>query len=780
MDTLNKKIAGFIIGRRKWIIAVMIVVTIFFGYHISRVEMFTEFSDLLPQKHPYIKIHNRFQKEFGGANVITIAIEVKNGTIFNKETLAKLIRLTDNVDLLPGVNHYQVASLAHRKVRYTEATPDGGLVVKQFLEEVPQTQKQIEVLKNLVHTNDQVYGKFVSLDDKAALITAGFIEGRIDYKNLFLKIKKLLDAEKDENTEIYAGGYPMLVGWVYYYAGETFFIFGITALVMILLLLFYFRSVEGVIIPIIAAIISGIWGLGFVGILGYNLDPLVLVVPLLITARAISHSVQMVERYLEEVHVLKNVKEAATKAVEELFLPGILGIVTDSAGIFVIAVGTIPQMVKLAHFCSFWAVTIIFSVLILTPILLSYFPAPKKIGRKGPTDALVYHVAGWSFGYKKWIALGVTAVLITLGFYYSSGIVVGDARPGSPILWPDSEFNVSEKQINKNFPGSNILIVVLEGDKPDTLKRPEVLQKMLDFARYMETNPNVGGSLSLVDILLGVTRVFHNDDPRWAMIDPDPIIVGNYLFLYTAGAPVPNILGPYTSYDFRNANIAFYYKDHKGDTIRQAIAQAKKFINENPIQGAQFKLAGGLIGTVAAVNEEITYSNNMTILLIFIIIYLFVAISYRSFVAGFLIVIPLALANVLTAAYMAINKIGLNINTLPVASLGVGVGVDYSIYIIDRIKQEYRRLGNVENAIHLAVNTTGKAVSFTATTLVGGIILWYFLSNLRFQAEMSILLSLLMIINMLGAMILVPVLFSIIKPKFIQRLTNEREKNTPI
>jgi predicted RND superfamily exporter protein len=770
METLNRKIAQFIIGKRKWIVIVMALITAFFAYQITRVEMFTEFADLLPQKHPYIKIHNRFQEEFGGANLVTIAIEVKEGTIFNKETLAKLIRMTDNVDLLPGVNHYQIASIAHRKVRHTYATPSGGLEVKQFLEEVPKTQEEIETLKNLVHTNGQVYGKFVSFDDKAALITAEFIEGRIDYKNLFYEIKKLTDSEKDENTKIYAAGYPMLVGWVYYYAGETYMIFALTALIMILLLSFYFRRLQGIILPMVAALISAIWGLGFVGILGYNLDPLILVVPLLITARAISHSVQMVERYAEEFQIYKNVKKAATKAVEELFLPGFLGVVTDSAGIFVIAVGTIPQMQKLAFFCSFWALSIIFSVLILTPIFLSYLPAPKGIGRKGPTDSIVQHIAGWSFGYKRWVVLGTTALLLIVGFYFSSGIVVGDARPGSPILWPDGEYNMSETHINESFPGSNVLTVIVEGEKPDTLKRPEVMKNMLDFARYMEKSPDVGGSLSLVDILLGVTQVFHNDDPKWAMIDPDRIIVGNYLFLYTAGAPIPNILGPYTSYDFRNANIRLFYKDRKGDTIRRAIDRAKKFINEHPMEGAQFRLAGGLIGTMAAVNEEITYSNNMTIMLIFIIVYAFVAISYRSFVAGFLIVIPLALANVLTAAYMSAKGIGLNINTLPVASLGVGVGVDYAIYIIDRIKQEYRRLGDLDKAIQLAVNTTGKAVSFTATTLVGGIIFWYFLSNLRFQAEMSLLLSLLMIINMLGAMILIPSLFAVLKPKFIQRL----------
>lgn len=768
MQTLKRRIAEFIIGKRIAIIVLMFLLTIFFALKATRVEMFTEFADLLPQKHPYIKIHNRFQEEFGGANLITIVIEVKNGTIFEKKTLEKLIRLNDKVDLLPGVNHYQVASLAHRKVRHTYATPAGGLEVKQFVEEVPKTDDEIDSLMRLVHTNDHVYGKFVSINDKAALITAEFIEGRIDYKNLFFQVKELLESERDENTDVYGGGYPMLVGWVYYYAGETFLIFGLTAFIMILLLYFYFRSLQGILIPISAAVISGMWGLGFTGILGYNLDPLILVIPLLITARAISHSVQMVERYKEEYVKLGDGKSAATNAVEELFVPGLLGIVTDGAGILVIAVATIPQMDKLAYICSFWALSIVFSVLILTPVLLSYFPGPRRAEKKGPTDMLVNYVSALSSGSKRWAVLGVTGLLMVFGFYYLHDIVVGDARPGSPILWAESEYNTSESRINENFPGSNILIVILEGKEPDTLKRPDIMQALLDFSRYMEADPSVGGAFSIVDILLGVTQVFHNDDPRWASIPSDQIILGNYLFLYTAGAPIPNIFRPIASHDFRTANIKFYYKDHKGHTIRTAIARAKKFIDENPVEGAEFKLAGGLIGTLAAANEEIIYSNNMTLVLIFLIVFLSVSISYRSITAGLLIIAPLGLAQLLTTAYMSIKGIGLNVNTLPVASIGVGVGVDYAIYIIDRIKQEYRRLGDLQNAIHLAVNTTGRAVSFTATTLVGGIISWYFLSNLRFQAEMSLLLSLLMVINMLGAMILIPTLFSVIKPKFVQ------------
>jgi predicted RND superfamily exporter protein len=182
-------------------------------------------------------------------------------------------------------------------------------------------------------------------------------------------------------------------------------------------------------------------------------------------------------------------------------------------------------------------------------------------------------------------------------------------------------------------------------------------------------------------------------------------------------------------------------------------------------RGAEMVLAGGLMGMLAAVNEEVERGHVANILLIFLVVFTFVSTSYRSPAAGGAIVFALACGTVLSLFYMALRGYGLNVNTLPVQSVGVGIGVDYAIYITDRIRQEYSWCGDLDEGIRRAINTTGMAVTFTATTLVGGIVWWSF-SNLRFQAEMAQLLSILMVVNMAGAIFLVPAVFSIIRPKF--------------
>jgi acyl carrier protein len=182
-------------------------------------------------------------------------------------------------------------------------------------------------------------------------------------------------------------------------------------------------------------------------------------------------------------------------------------------------------------------------------------------------------------------------------------------------------------------------------------------------------------------------------------------------------------------------------------------------------RGAEFVMAGGLMGILAAVNDEVERGHVANILLIFLVVFTFVSVSYRSATAGAVIVFSLANGTILSLFYMALRGTGLNINTLPVQSVGVGIGVDYAIYITDRIRQEYSWCGDLNEGIRRAIRTTGMAVTFTATTLVGGIGAWAF-SNLRFQAEMAQLLSILMVVNMVGAILIVPSWFSILRPAF--------------
>ncbi|MBW2369081.1 MAG: hypothetical protein JRH15_14480, partial [Deltaproteobacteria bacterium] len=272
------------------------------------------------------------------------------------------------------------------------------------------------------------------------------------------------DEEEDSLAEINIVGDPIIYGYISSYLTQTFSIFGLTLLAMIALLYFYTRSIMFMILPMISALISGIWGVGFAGVLGYNIDPLILVVPLLITARALSHSIQFNERLVEEMERCRDKTEAVKETIRALFYPGLSGVITDGVGILIIAIIPIPLLVKLAYICFFWALSVIFSVLFLNPVTAMCVPYGKgrtaaksedsSAGKEGFYDRILIKIAWLTAGKKRsWTVIVIVLAVLVSTSYLHTKLIVGDARPGTPILWPDSRYNVDEKTINDHFPG---------------------------------------------------------------------------------------------------------------------------------------------------------------------------------------------------------------------------------------------------------------------------------------------------------------------------------------
>jgi predicted RND superfamily exporter protein len=873
------------------------------------------------------------------------------------------------------VNHDQVRSIAHSSTRVVQIEPDGSITSDILMKKVPETQEEADKLRQVVLQNPPfIYGRLVSWDEKGALITAGFVTDRLSgaevYRAVFDHVQQIKADLEDPacheasgmgfasrmvnsvtrifvgstserrlpegcNFQIYLSGEPVHVGWILKYAFEIGLFVALTVLVIFGLLLGYFRRLHGVLIPFVAAIATVIWGTGFTGWMGITFDPLVLVIPMIITARAVSHTVQMAERFFEDYEILAPQLndphaakvEAATIAMAELIVPGTLGIVTDVAGLLVILVTTIPQMHDLAIFGAFWVLSILATVEILHPVMICYMPPPKEFEHFLPKTMVRFtNFVGWVTTHPRWKYLvGATTIFLFVSSTYLALFhsQIGQATPGSPLLWPDHEFNVATAQIAERFGGVDSFVVYTSGDRENASADPLPIQRITEFERWMEAYTNLGASVSIAPIIRGYWRMNHYGDPKWQFVPEHPGTVRTVIFqLRTNGAP--GFLRPFMTDDSRDANVAFFYPDHKGETISKAVLAADAFIKENPMgevivrldmdqaapgvgffdrqrlldmwyymlgpllptrhhtlkvqirkdgayesiapvpaseklpewidsfrdaavsdyenerdsveegdyfswpksladwdssdvdswweseeygiravavntrdlivqdlkavdsvpryqptnswtRGVQFVMAGGIMGILAAVNDEVERSHVANISLIFFVIFVLHSTTYQSIPSGFIILLQIATATMLSLAYMALRGIGLNINTLPVQSVGVGIGVDYAIYIVDRIRQEVVDTEDIDEAVRRAVRTTGMAVSFTATTIVGGIILWSF-SSLRFQAEMAQLLVILMVINMLGAITVVPAFYSILRPRVATALLTDDQR----
>ncbi|MCC7121833.1 MAG: MMPL family transporter [Gammaproteobacteria bacterium] len=774
------RFGNLLFDHRKVVLTLVLLITGWFAWHIPAVKMLSDFADLLPQDHPYIRLHNSIRDTFGGANIVILAVEVDDGTIFTNDTLARIQRITESVDQITNINHNLVTSLTHRNTRKIFLTADGTIKSASYYDphRGDYTDEELQTLQRDVAASTRAYGMLVSPDMKAALIKGTLNEGALDYGKIFSEIQAIREREAAAGIRIHATGHPVLVGWVESYSTQILQIFLYTIVIVIAILIVYTRRLYGILLPLFGMALTSIWGVGFMGAFGYNLDPLMLVVPFLISARAMSHGIQKVERYFLELARTGNRERAARNTFNALFRPGALAIVADAAALFLIGLGSVPINDKMAIYASFWALCMLITVLVTLPMMLAVMPQPATVAVQHTTVRRIFPKLALIVGTprRSRATLVVCLIVACVATYLSSWVVVGEPEPGSPLLYPNHDYNTSSTAINQRFPGSEELFIIARTDAKGGLKRPEVIKALEDFQEHMLLDQTLGGAKGLNNLITQVNRMTHNDDPRWSVVPSRESEAGGLMYLYMMSAPIPGALLEFSDTDEQRANMVFYYKDHTGETIRRAIHMAKTWIDDvgSHIDGLHIDLAGGPVGVTAAVDEEAYQTNLVVVPAVLSLIFGFTLWFYRSMHAGCMMLISMTFATTLTYASMALLGMGLNVNTVPMIAVGIGLGVDYAIYMMDRIKEEMHVAHDVQDAVRRAVSTTGVAIAITATTLVGGIIMWVFISDLRFQADAARLLIIMLALNACAAMFLVPAWVDVFKPRFIMQSVNPR------
>lgn len=772
---LIERYLEFLLKRRVSISVAIGLGTLFFvWFTITRLTIFTNFFDLYPPRHPYIQVYTKYRSMFGTSNVLLMAVEAKQGTIYDDPAIVqKVDRLTlDLLQKVPGVNGEQVISIMHPKLKTTLTSGSGIKVVPLTYPRVPQDKEDLEFLRQKIYTTEGVRGLFVSNDDKAVLITAGFWEEYFDLAGMWAKVNEIVEREKaDGKVNIYVAGPPVLYSYFMQALSSMSYVLAATGAAMILLLWFYFRTVQGVVIPVFSGLMSAIWGLGFAGLCGFTIDPLVLVVFVLITARALSHSVQSMERYHEEYFRLRDKHEAIVHSYVSLYSPAMVSIAADGAATLTIAVASIPLMQKLAFVASFWIISIFLSVVTLHPIILSWTRPPKHEHVPGRVSDAIYNsitqgLIRLGSGTMRWYVVIGFALTMVVGLYFAHHLKTGDTEPGAALLYAEHPYNVAFRKINEKFVGASNLVIIAEGKKPEALKDAKTLNQLDLFQRHMEQGAGAGGSLTATTLLKKIFRTFREGDPKWEMLPNRDDHIGQLFFLVTSGTSRGE-MDRFFSPDYTNATITLFYRNYNNDVIQGAIARAKKYIEEHsrPEDAVRYRLAGGMFGILAAANEEVEWSYRVNVPLIFAAVFLLSFLTYRSVLGALIVLIPSLVAQPLSEAVMYLVGIDFNINSLPVAAIGIGIGIDYGYYVLSRIVEEYEVDQDFNAANMRAIATTGKAIIFTCTTLVVSVMFWLF-HPLKFEAEMAFLLMMLMIFHAVGALVFIPALVSLLKPKF--------------
>jgi uncharacterized protein len=424
----------------------------------------------------------------------------------------------------------------------------------------------------------------------------------------------------------------------------------------------------------------------------------------------------------------------------------------------------------LAYVSSFWVFTISISVVTLHPIILYIIPPPPHDPKSGTrfSDRLYNTInramVSISQGNARTVVIASFSVALIIGMAYSRYLKIGDVSIGKALLYDDHPYNVSYDKVNQKFVGASQLVILAEGKEPGVIKDPQILQTLEKFQRHMEQQPLVGGSITVTTMARRLYQMFQEGIPKWAIIPDNPRDVGNifYQFLNTIGA---DDLDTFLDKNSQNATITVYYKDYNHATVVGSIEKAKEFIDHNPVENVQFRLAGGLLGILAAVNEEVEWSYKWNLILVMVTVFILSVLTYASVVGALIVMIPSIVAQPLSEAIMYGMGIDANINSLPVAAVGIGIGIDYGYYVLSRIVEEFEKFGDHDRAIEEALMTTGRAIMFTGTTLTVSVIFWIFFP-MKFQSEMAILLTLLLFFHVVGALAFIPGTVSLLKPRF--------------
>ena len=772
---LIERYLRFLLRRRVPISIAIAIGTLFFvWFTATRLTIFTNFFDLYPPRHPYIQLYTKYRSMFGTANALVMVVEAKHGTIFDStETIAKVNRITlDLLHNVPGVNGEQVISITHPKLKTTLTSGSGIKVVPLIYPRLPRDKEELEFLRQKIYTTEGVRGFFVSPDDKATLISAGFWEEYFDLNTMWEKIQEIVKREEADGTvKIYVAGPPVLYAYFNQAVSKMGYVFVATGLAMIGLLWFYFRSLQGVVIPAFSGLMSAVWGLGFAGLCGLTLDPLVLVVFVLITARALSHSVQSMERYHEEYHACHDKETAIMRSYISLYSPAMVSIIADGAAILTIAVASIPLMQKLAFVASFWIISIFLSVVTLHPIILTYVQPPKDQPPGRRISDVMYEGVSRGLitlgtGNMRWVVVASFAVVMGFGLYFAHHLKTGDTNIGEALLYHDHPYNQAMSKLSEKFVGASQLVIIAEGKKGEAVKDAATLNNLDLFARHMTQGEGAGGALTAATLLKKIYRTFHEGDPKWEMLPTRDDYVGQLFFLITSGTSRGE-MDRFFSPDYTNATVTIFYKNYNNEIIHDAIDRAKAYIAEvsRPEDSVRYLLAGGLLGILAASNEEVEWSYRVNVPLIFFVVFLLSFLTYRSVVGALIVMIPSLVAQPLSEAVMYLVGIDFNINSLPVAAVGIGIGIDYGYYVLSRIIEEYEQTHDFDEANRRAIATTGKAIIFTGTTLVVSVVFWLFFP-LKFEAEMAFLLMMLMVFHAIGALVFIPALVSLLRPRF--------------
>lgn len=757
-------VVPLIYKRRRMNLGILLGFTLFMLYQALQVGVDAGFEKQIPLEHPYMKTFKQYEDAFGGANLISVVLIHKDGEIYNAAFLDTLKKVTDEVFFLPGVDRSRVQSLFTPGVRYLEIVEDGfsgGDVVPRDYKPSPEMFEQIR--SNVGKAS--IIGRLVSNQQDGAMIVAELLEhhpvtgDRLDYREVAEKLEAIRSQFQSEDISIHIIGFAKIIGDVTDASLEVVGFF-ITALLLTMLLLWAFcGSFRLSLLPLAAAVVAVIWEFGLLHTFGYGLDPFAILVPFLVLSIGVSHGVQYINGWGNEVaeNGLHSY-EASEQTFRRLAIPGTTALITDVIGFATIGLIDIDIIQEMAVNAALGMAAIIITNKMMLPIILTWVKMDdeeefrrRQRQRKELGDKLWKLLAGITGNPAAPVIMLICFVVLGASIWKYEDLKIGDLQKGVPELRPDSRYNIDSYAITDNFTiGVDLMKVIAETDS-EACVRYDVMAEIDRYTWHLQNTPGVLLVASLPQIARTVRSGWNEGSPKWQ------VLPRNQFEMVQSIRPVPSSAGLQNP-DCSVMPVMIFTADHRAETIERVIETTRRFNAQIPeALPLNLALASGNLGVMAATNEEIKAKEIEVVLWVYAVLTIFIWLSFRSLSSLVCIVGPLALVSMMTYAFMAMVDIGMKSATLPVVAFGVGIGVDDGIYLWN-VMDKYLKTGkSLRVSWFLTLQHTGKAVVFTSIALLISVSTWLF-SGLQFQADMGLLLVFMFTANLFGAVIVLPAL----------------------
>lgn len=759
-----------IFTNRPVILGLFLLLTAFFAFNAAQIKPDASFERLIPLEHPFIinMLDNRSDLENLG-NSIRIAVAVKDGDIFNKAYMETLSQITDEVFYLAGVDRSGLKSLWTPNVRWVEVTEEGFQGGPVIPDGYDGSKQSLDRLRDNILKSGQV-GSIVADNFKSTVVFAPLFEVNpetgepLDYKAFSQELEaKVRDKyqELNPNVQIHIVGFAKKVGDLIEGIGAIAMFALVTIGLTLVFLFIYSRCFVGTLVPVFTSIIAVIWQLGILKLLGYGMDPYSVLVPFLVFAIGISHGVQIVNQLaVQQAHGF-NPLMSARLAFRALARPGIVALVSDAFGFLTLLFIEIDVIKDLAVAAGVGVAVIIVTNLILHPVIMSYFGLSKGGQKHAKKVDMGEHKGARMMSFMAHPSVAPISIVIAIlgcliGLYYQKDLKIGDLDKGAPELRPDSRYNLDNDYIISNYSTSADILVVMIKTPPELCASYELLDVMDRMQWRLENTEGVESTVSLVTVSKLVTKALNEGSFKWFELSRNQEIINSSIQRAPAGL---------VNTDCSMTPMIVYLEDHEAETLDRVVNQMESLIDEYPSENYTFLLGAGNAGVEAATNQVISKAKDIMLISVYAVVSFLVLITFRSIAAVICIITPLALTSVLCEALMAQLGIGIKVATLPVIALGVGIGVDYGIYIYSQLESKLKEGYALQEAYFQTLITTGKAVGFTGVTLGIGVCTWIF-SPIKFQADMGILLFFMFLWNMVGSIWLLPALARfLVRPK---------------